>query len=1150
MAWLDGWSKRFEYVIDKERIDQDLSTFPALIYVASGTGRNNFDTTDVFDELEDTYFSTDNFNPADKAAGILLLNNNLTVSGTVDDWDAVRHVNPVYSGKRYFEVLVQDMGAGTMVIGLGRAAETLTYPGDTVQGRGYHSSGLKYNSTSSAFGDSYGVGDIVGVAIDVGAQKIWFSKNGVWQDSGDPSTGQNPAFEGWTTFLPFYAMVGLRWIGQRVTANFGASTFQYTIPTGFLPYNLEYTDSHLKIAVTDSSGINQLPVEIEYWDFLNKKATLWTAVPTVASGYDTSIYLYYDKDHLENDVWVGVIGSPAAQKVWEDTGYDVVYHMAQPTYATQQLSSTGENHGSHTGFDGNELEYGDTGQSLYYNGSNDEAISLTRDYGNVYTIESYVRQDGGSDWPAVIGREGYLSYSHIAIGPGTKGQALFLGAGSWDGGYFYSNTALPTDEWYYAAVTNNAGNLIYYLNEDEDGSGFYSTRSVNTELHVGRRNDQPNAEYSWDGNIQELRIAFEIKSAAWLKASSYSVKDNLMTVISGGSPPPPTTDPPWQYDWANFLEVYVDKNKIDEDLGDFPVLVTLSSGTGKNSFDATPIFDHLEDDNGIDSYTSFMLPHEGDVSGNDHQFVFSNTPTITTLSGIACVSLDWSGTDYFNLLNSSDWVMNTDDFTLEMWIHPFASCWTRTNRTFAYCNISTTTGAWIAGLGYNAGWGSGLRMNFAHRTTGIQDITTNEITAPPTNQWYHIAFVRDGNTLKFYFDGNQVGSGAITNNLNASTGPYMRFGATDHSGSELFDGAIGPIRISKGIARYTGSTYTPPTTYTNDEYVKFLYYPTMEKSGNDHSMEMYQSVQLHTASPAFPNQSYWSFDGNDCIRVTDDPNFNFGSGDFTIEFWFNTTSFANYREQISKRASSGHYRWMITAVDAAGALTVAIADSASTWGYNTGALSVLSVGEWYHLAVTRENNTIRTFVDGLLLHTGTFTSAIYQDSTPLTIGAGASVGSYGHVGGIHGVKISKGVCKYTDRFIPSNPPEGTSWYNRKKIQFADKDHNRLYAEIDRWDHANKQAWLWTKIPAIADTIDTKFYLYYDKTQSDNSTWVGDTGERAATQVWNNAFSGVYHNKMKAMTGASPFMDSTSNFNDGATVNLNYRSIVLGKVAVQ
>jgi hypothetical protein len=35
--------------------------------------------------------------------------------------------------------------------------------------------------------DTFTTGDIIGVALDLDNNKLYFSKNGVWQNSGDPT---------------------------------------------------------------------------------------------------------------------------------------------------------------------------------------------------------------------------------------------------------------------------------------------------------------------------------------------------------------------------------------------------------------------------------------------------------------------------------------------------------------------------------------------------------------------------------------------------------------------------------------------------------------------------------------------------------------------------------------------------------------------------------------------------------------------------------------------------------------------------------------------------------------------------------------------------------------------------------------------------
>ena len=64
---------------------------------------------------------------------------------------------------------------------LGNFANDWSYQGTDGQSRN--------NNTNSAYGNSYTTGDIIGIALDLTNSKLYFSKNGVWQDSGDPTSG-------------------------------------------------------------------------------------------------------------------------------------------------------------------------------------------------------------------------------------------------------------------------------------------------------------------------------------------------------------------------------------------------------------------------------------------------------------------------------------------------------------------------------------------------------------------------------------------------------------------------------------------------------------------------------------------------------------------------------------------------------------------------------------------------------------------------------------------------------------------------------------------------------------------------------------------------------------------------------------------------
>ena len=191
----------------------------------------------------DEAFTT--WNPSDKNDNITLSGDNLIATSTLQQYKLVRAIKPISSGKLYWEIAVGGDSAYHS-IGISMSGEPLTATvGDgaaitLTAGYGYRSNGSKATAhAETAYGDSYTIGDVIGVALDFSGTgtngKIWFSKNGVWQNSGDPVAGVNPAFHdisiSWV--YPFYPSASPGANGAIDTANFGASSFSYPVPAGF-----------------------------------------------------------------------------------------------------------------------------------------------------------------------------------------------------------------------------------------------------------------------------------------------------------------------------------------------------------------------------------------------------------------------------------------------------------------------------------------------------------------------------------------------------------------------------------------------------------------------------------------------------------------------------------------------------------------------------------------------------------------------------------------------------------------------------------------------------------------------------------------------------------------------------------------------------
>ena len=106
-------------------------------------------------------------------------------------------------------------------------------------------------NTGSAYGDTYTTGDIIGIAMDLDNSKLYFSKNGVWQNSGDPTSGASGTGAISIASNINYAFMTEDYNNGKTAANFGngyfgttavasAGTnasgigiFEYDVPTGF-----------------------------------------------------------------------------------------------------------------------------------------------------------------------------------------------------------------------------------------------------------------------------------------------------------------------------------------------------------------------------------------------------------------------------------------------------------------------------------------------------------------------------------------------------------------------------------------------------------------------------------------------------------------------------------------------------------------------------------------------------------------------------------------------------------------------------------------------------------------------------------------------------------------------------------------------------
>lgn len=105
--------------------------------------------------------------------------------------------------------------------------------------------------------------------------------------------------------------------------------------------------------------------------------------------------------------------------------------------------------------------------------------------------------------------------------------------------------------------------------------------------------------------------------------------------------------------------------------------------------------------------------------------------------------------------------------------------------------------------------------------------------------------------------------------------------------------------------------------------------------------------------------------------------------------------------------------------------------------------------------------------------------------------------------------------------------------NSKKIAITQDDGTtQIYGEIEQWDSVGEQAVLWvSKSDLVLDSdVDTILYLYFDNTQADNNSYIGDVGGR--TEVFDSYTKAVWHLKELGNGTLGEYIDSTANNHDG------------------
>ena len=219
---------------------------------------NNLTSIDQSTDYPVVNYAT--LNPLSQGSGITLSNGNCSYL-TTGTWESTPSTIAMSSGKFYceFKWSPSSTGAQYMQVGVAQPSTTSSwinqYPGYTSSGYGYAWNGDKYNNaSSSSYGSAWGVDSIIGVAIDMDNKKLYFHKDGTYQNSGNPTSGATGTGALSLTGDEYYFVCSGFKNSENATinANFGSppfaisssnadgngyGNFEYAVPSGYYTLN-------------------------------------------------------------------------------------------------------------------------------------------------------------------------------------------------------------------------------------------------------------------------------------------------------------------------------------------------------------------------------------------------------------------------------------------------------------------------------------------------------------------------------------------------------------------------------------------------------------------------------------------------------------------------------------------------------------------------------------------------------------------------------------------------------------------------------------------------------------------------------------------------------------------------------------------------
>jgi hypothetical protein len=169
---------------------------------------------------------------------------------------------------------------------------------------------------------------------------------------------------------------------------------------------------------------------------------------------------------------------------------------------------------------------------------------------------------------------------------------------------------------------------------------------------------------------------------------------------------------------------------------------------------------------------------------------------------------------------------------------------------------------------------------------------------------------------------------------------------------------------------------------------------------------------VSSAQSKYGSQSIVLDGAGDYLSIASNPDFGFGTGDFTIEGWFYKTAVST--QYLFDTRSTLNENSIAVQSNGAGTLRLFVNGAFVLTSSNAHTNNA-----WNHLAISRASGVTRFFINGVV-STNTYTDTTdYGTAKPFVIGAQYN-GTTAYNGYIDEFRVTKGLARYTANFTPPN----------------------------------------------------------------------------------------------------------------------------------